>query len=46
LLWHFTIIGLPDSEYENGIYHGKIVIPESYPMNPPDVYFFNESGRY
>ena len=45
-LWHFTIVGLPESEYFNGVYHGKIVIPQNYPLSPPDVFFFNESGRY
>lgn len=46
LTWHFTIVGLPDSPYKDGIYHGYIKLPQDYPMSPPDIYFCNESGRY
>ena len=44
--WHFTLIGVKGTPYEGGIYHGKIVLPMTYPIHPPDIYFFNESGRY
>ncbi len=44
--WHFTLIGLKDSVYKNGIYHGYIKLPKDYPLNPPDFYFFNRNGRY
>ena len=53
--WHFTIRGPPDSEYEEGIYHGKIEFPVEYPFKPPDLYFitvnrlhiiFKPNGRY
>ena len=23
-IWHFTLLGPKDSDYENGLYHGKI----------------------
>ena len=46
MTWHFTLIGIPDTPYENGIYHGYITLPSNYPMSPPDLYFLNESGRY
>ena len=45
-VWHFTIKGPPDTSFEGGIYHGKIVFPQQYPMKPPDIYFLTPSGRY
>ena len=44
--WHFTLRGMPGSPYENGLYHGYFDIPNDYPFSPPNIYFFNESGRY
>ena len=35
--WHFTIKGAPDSDYEGGLYHGKIIFPTDYPFKPPDI---------
>ncbi len=35
--WHFTIRGPADSEFEGGIYHGRIVLPPEYPMKPPSI---------
>ena len=35
--WHFSIQGAPDSAYEGGIYHGKIIFPTEYPFKPPDI---------
>ena len=25
--WHFTLRGPPDTEFEGGIYHGRIILP-------------------
>lgn len=44
--WHFTIRGVPGSPYETGLYHGRFILPKDYPLNPPDIYFANASGRY
>ena len=44
--WHFTMIGIKGTPYENGIYHGKMTLPMNYPLDPPDVYFFTPSGRF
>lgn len=38
-VWHFTIKGPPDTEFEGGIYHGKIELPFDYPLKPPALYF-------
>ena len=37
--WHFTIRGPIDTEYELGIYHGKIGFPVNYPIKPPNIMF-------
>ncbi|CAF3449832.1 unnamed protein product, partial [Rotaria sp. Silwood2] len=37
--WHFTIRGPKDTEFEHGIYHGRILLPPEYPMKPPSIIF-------
>jgi len=44
--WHFTVIGPENSAYEGGLYHGKVLLPEQYPIKPPDVIFMTPSGRF
>ncbi|EPQ62909.1 BgtA-20974 [Blumeria graminis f. sp. tritici] len=44
--WHFTIRGPPSSEFSKGIYHGRIVLPPTYPLRPPSFRFLNPSGRF
>ncbi|CCX31184.1 ubiquitin-conjugating enzyme/RWD-like protein [Pyronema domesticum] len=44
--WHFTLRGPPDTPYANGIYHGKITLPPTYPMRPPSFRFLSPSGRF
>lgn len=45
--WHFTLKGPPaPSPYEGGIYHGRIVLPPSYPLRPPSFRFLTPSGRF
>jgi len=46
LEWHFTVDGPPDSPYEGGLYHGKLVFPEDYPFQPPAVYMCTPNGRF
>ena len=36
--WHFTIRGPSDTSFENGIYHGIIKLPFSYPNKPPTTF--------
>jgi ubiquitin-protein ligase len=45
-VWHFTIVGLPGSPYDSGLYHGRITLPRSYPLQPPRVQMWTESGRF
>lgn len=35
--WHFTIRGPPDTEFDGGRYHGRIILPSDYPFKPPDI---------
>lgn len=42
--WHFTIAGPPDTAFEGGRFHGRIVMPPDYPMKPPDVYLSTPNG--
>ena len=45
--WHFTLRGPPaPSPFENGIYHGRIVLPAAYPMKPPSFRFLTPTGRF
>ncbi|ORX47129.1 UBC-like protein [Piromyces finnis] len=44
--WHFTIRGPQDSEFENGIYHGRIVLLPQYPYKPPSIYFLTPNDRF
>ncbi|KAI1135176.1 UBC-like protein [Hypoxylon sp. FL0543] len=44
--WHFTLRGPPNSVYAEGIYHGRIVLPPTYPLRPPSFRFTTPSGRF
>lgn len=33
--WQFAIKGPSDTEFEGGIYHGRIQLPAEYPFQPP-----------
>ncbi|KNG85649.1 putative ubiquitin conjugating enzyme (UbcF) [Aspergillus nomiae NRRL 13137] len=45
--WHFTIAGPPaPSPYASGIYHGRIVLPPTYPLRPPSFRFLTPTGRF
>ena len=44
--WHFTIRGPADSEFDGGIYHGRILLPPEYPMKPPSIMLLTPNGRF
>jgi len=44
--WHFTIRGAPESDFEAGIYHGRIILPPDYPMKPPSIILLTPNGRF
>ncbi len=41
--WHFTIRGPSGSDFEGGIYHGRILLPPEYPLKPPNIVFLTVS---
>lgn len=46
LEWHFSFTGLKDSDYTNGIYHGKIILHPSYPQKAPSISLLTPTGRW
>ncbi|XP_019352429.1 ubiquitin-conjugating enzyme E2 J1 isoform X2 [Alligator mississippiensis] len=38
--------GPPDSDFDGGIYHGRIVLPPEYPMKPPSIILLTANGRF
>ncbi|PIA61079.1 hypothetical protein AQUCO_00300535v1 [Aquilegia coerulea] len=44
--WQFAIAGPPDSEFEGGIYHGRIQLPAEYPFKPPSFMLLTPNGRF
>jgi ubiquitin-protein ligase len=44
--WYFIIHGLKDTDYEGGVYLGKVLLPPKYPFKAPDFQFITQSGRF
>lgn len=44
--WHFTVRGPPSTEFDGGIYHGRIILPADYPMKPPSIMILTPNGRF
>lgn len=44
--WHFTIRGADGTDFEGGIYHGRILLPAEYPFKPPNIMLLTPSGRF
>lgn len=44
--WHFTIKGADGTDFEGGIYHGRILLPAEYPFKPPNIVFLTPTGRF
>jgi len=36
-IWHFSLVGAPGSAYHGGIYHGRVILPRTYPGSPPRI---------
>lgn len=45
LEWHFSFTGVADSNFENGIYHGKILLDPEYPRKAPSICVLTPNGR-
>lgn len=46
LKWYFIVYDLKDTPFENGIYFGKVLLPNEYPLKPPDFIFITPNGRF
>ncbi|XP_067002782.1 ubiquitin-conjugating enzyme E2 J1 [Anabrus simplex] len=44
--WHFTVQGPPATDFEGGVYHGRILLPPEYPMKPPNIILLTPNGRF
>ncbi|CAD6191532.1 unnamed protein product [Caenorhabditis auriculariae] len=44
--WHFTIRGTLGTDFDGGIYHGRIIFPPEYPMKPPNMIILTPNGRF
>jgi ubiquitin-conjugating enzyme E2 J1 len=44
--WQFAIRGPCDTEFEGGIYHGRIQLPAEYPFKPPSFMLLTPNGRF
>ncbi|VDM62135.1 unnamed protein product [Angiostrongylus costaricensis] len=44
--WHFTVRGPLESDFDGGIYHGRILFPPEYPMKPPNLVILTPNGRF
>lgn len=46
LEWHYALEGAKGTEYEGGVYHGKVTFPSEYPFKPPSIVMLTASGRF
>eukprot|EP00929_Paragymnodinium_shiwhaense_P107903 TRINITY_DN74249_c0_g1_i1.p1 TRINITY_DN74249_c0_g1~~TRINITY_DN74249_c0_g1_i1.p1 ORF type:complete len:373 (-),score=100.34 TRINITY_DN74249_c0_g1_i1:112-1230(-) len=44
--WMFALRGPPSTDFEGGIYTGRLVLPVNYPFAPPSVTMLTPSGRW
>jgi ubiquitin-conjugating enzyme E2 J1 len=43
---HFTIRGPIDSAFQDGLYHGRMLLPPEYPYKPPEIMLLTPNGRF
>ena len=46
LTWYFLVYDLQDTPFEGGVYFGKILLNEQYPLKPPNFIFITPNGRF
>jgi len=44
--WQFAVRGPPGTDYEGGIYVGRIILPVNYPLAPPSIMLLTPNGRW
>lgn len=45
-IWYFIVYDLKETDYEGGVYLGKVILPPKYPFKAPDFQFLTPSGRF
>ena len=43
---HFTVKGPLSTYFEGGLFHGKLVIKNDFPISPPEIIMLNESVKF
>ncbi|CAD6192093.1 unnamed protein product [Caenorhabditis auriculariae] len=46
LVWHYCLRGSPDTVYQGGYYHGKLIFPVDFPWKPPAIIMITPNGRF
>ena len=46
LIWYFIVYDLKETDFEKGVYFGKITLPNEYPLKPPNFIFITPNGRF
>ncbi|XP_008237636.1 PREDICTED: ubiquitin-conjugating enzyme E2 32-like [Prunus mume] len=44
--WQFAVRGAKGTEFEGGIYHGRVLFSGEYPSKPPSIIPLTENGRF
>mmetsp|Transcript_46461 Transcript_46461/g.85117 ORF Transcript_46461/g.85117 Transcript_46461/m.85117 type:complete len:351 (+) Transcript_46461:75-1127(+) len=44
--WQFAVRGPPGTDFEGGIYTGRIALPVNYPLAPPSIVLLTPNGRW
>ncbi|KAK9694362.1 hypothetical protein K7432_013452 [Basidiobolus ranarum] len=44
--WHFTLRGPAGTPFEEGRYHGRLLLPFEYPFKPPNIMLLTPNGRF
>ena len=44
--WFFAVRGATGSDFDGGIYIGRVVLPPEYPLRPPHFLLVTPSGRF
>jgi len=44
--WQFAVRGPPGTDFEGGIFTGRLVLPVNYPLAPPSITLLTPNGRW